>query len=141
MAGWRFLACYQPSGVRMNPEQRPEVVQVDREAAASTVVLSEYAEAIIAGRCDDSRAVQAFAAHRQSAETTSLEHRDKAIRWANQSVQMLQDAFFPLADALRELEAYLRNTPHQNAIEAAAASKALAKFDGASHPERRSENG
>lgn len=57
--------------------------------------------------------------------------REYAIRWANQSVEMLQEAFFPLADALRALEAYLRNTPHHNAPEAAAARKALAKFDGA----------
>ncbi|RYD68384.1 MAG: hypothetical protein EOP58_00765 [Sphingomonadales bacterium] len=55
--------------------------------------------------------------------------RDYAVRWANQSVQMLQDAFFPVADALRDLEAYLRHTPHHNAPEAAAARKALARFD------------
>lgn len=55
--------------------------------------------------------------------------RDYAVRWANQSVDMLKEAFFPVADALRDLEAYLRNTPHHNAIEAAAARKALAKFD------------
>ncbi len=52
-----------------------------------------------------------------------------AIRWANQSVEMLQAAFFPLADALRNLETYLRDTLHHNAPEAAAARKALAKFD------------
>lgn len=57
--------------------------------------------------------------------------RDYAVRWANQSIAMLQDAFFPVADALRDLEAYLRNTPHHNAPEAAAARKVLAKFDGA----------
>lgn len=61
----------------------------------------------------------------------SLKDRTAAIRWANQSVEMLQSAFFPLADALRNLEAYLRNTPHHNAPEAAAARKALAAFDGA----------
>lgn len=56
--------------------------------------------------------------------------RDAAVRWANRSVEMLQEAFFPLADALRSLETYLRNTPHHNALEAAAARKALAVFDG-----------
>jgi hypothetical protein len=38
-----------------------------------------------------------------------------------------------LLTALRDLEAYLRNTPHHNAIEAAAARKVLAKFDEASN--------
>jgi len=65
--------------------------------------------------------------------------RAKAIKWANQSVGMLQDAFFPVADALRELEAYLRNTPHHNAIEAAAARKALAVFDAANDGSSESE--
>lgn len=60
--------------------------------------------------------------------------RDYAIRWANQSVAMLQETFFPLADALRDLEAYLRNTAHHNAPEAAAARKALARFDAAETP-------
>lgn len=55
--------------------------------------------------------------------------RDYAIRWANQSVAMLQASFFPLADALRGLEEYLRHTPHHNAPEAAAARKALDVFD------------
>lgn len=55
--------------------------------------------------------------------------RDVAVRWANQSVDMLKDAFFPVADALRSLEVYLRDTPHHNAPEAAAARKALARFD------------
>jgi hypothetical protein len=62
--------------------------------------------------------------------------RDYAVRWANQSVEMLQEAFFPLADALRNLESYLRSTPHHNAPEAAAARKALAVFDTASVDER-----
>jgi hypothetical protein len=55
--------------------------------------------------------------------------RSYAIRWANQSVDMLKDAFFPVADALRGLELYLRDTPHHNALEAAAARKALTRFD------------
>lgn len=59
------------------------------------------------------------------------QERDYAVRWANRSVEMLQEAFFPLADALRGLENYLRDTPHHNAPEAAAARKALAAFDNA----------
>ena len=62
-----------------------------------------------------------------------------AIRWANSSVEMLQTAFFPLADALRNLEAYLRNTPHHNAPEAAAARKALAAFDASAADARNDE--
>lgn len=58
-----------------------------------------------------------------------LRDRTAAIRWANQSIEMLQTAFFPLASALRDLEAYLQATPHHNAPEAAAARKALHKFD------------
>lgn len=57
--------------------------------------------------------------------------RGRAIKWANQSVSMLQEAFFPVADALRALEAYLSHTPHHNAPEAAAARKALRAFDAA----------
>jgi len=41
-----------------------EVTQEDREAAAEIVVITEYAELIIAGRCDDATAVQAFTRHR-----------------------------------------------------------------------------
>ena len=60
-----------------------------------------------------------------------VKERGVAVRWANQSVDMLKDAFFPVADALRALEDYLRHTPHHNAPEAAAARKVLAKFDDA----------
>lgn len=133
-----------------NPESlNVQVEQVDRNAAAALSASSsnplwsqELAEAIRSGKRDIGDDVRAFAAHRQAAynagriegEREGLRHRDKAIRWANQSVQMLQDAFFPVADALRALEAYLRNTPHHNAIEAAAARKVLAKFDDATTP-------
>ncbi|MDK8216351.1 hypothetical protein [Sphingomonas sp. UMB7805-LC452B] len=55
--------------------------------------------------------------------------RGLAIKWANQSVSMLQDTFFPVAEALRDLEAYLAHTPHHNAPEAAAARKVLRAFD------------
>lgn len=58
-----------------------------------------------------------------------IKDRTAAIAWANQSVDMLKDAFFPVADALRALEAYLQNTPHHNAPETAAARKALRVFD------------
>lgn len=58
-----------------------------------------------------------------------VKDRTAAIRWANHSVTMLQEALFPVADALRALEKYLRETPHHNAMEAAAARKALAAFD------------
>ena len=57
--------------------------------------------------------------------------RGRAIKWANQSVSMLQEAFFPVADSLRALEEYLSYTPHHNAPEAAAARKALRTFDAA----------
>lgn len=72
----------------------------------------------------------------------AVKDRTAAIRWANQSVEMLQEAFFPIADALRGLEIYLRLTPHHNAPEAAAARKALAVFDDAQGTEaRRAETG
>jgi len=64
----------------------------------------------------------------------AVKDRTTAIKWANQSVSMLQDAFFPLADALRGLEEYLSHTPHHNAPEAAAARKALRAFDDAQAP-------
>jgi len=68
-------------------------------------------------------------------ESARLERdRDLAIKWANQSVTMLQETFFPVADALRDLEAYLANTPHHNAPEAAAARKVLRAFDACEMP-------
>lgn len=69
----------------------------------------------------------------------AIKDRTVAIRWANQSVEMLQDAFFPVADALRDLERYLKNTPHHNAVEAAAARKALRAFDAARDSDRDPE--
>ncbi|MGE7204943.1 hypothetical protein ACQKJZ_04600 [Sphingomonas sp. NPDC019816] len=60
--------------------------------------------------------------------------RELAIKWANQSVSMLQSTFFPVADALRDLEAYLAYTPHHNAPEAAAARKVLRAFDACEVP-------
>lgn len=60
--------------------------------------------------------------------------RGSAIKWANQSVSMLQDTFFPVAEALRDLEAYLAHTPHHNAPEAAAARKVLRAFDACEVP-------
>lgn len=60
--------------------------------------------------------------------------RGLAIKWANQSVSMLQDTFFPVAEALRDLEAYLAHTPHHNAPEAAAARKVLRAFDACEVP-------
>ena len=60
--------------------------------------------------------------------------RGLAIKWANQSVSMLQSTFFPVADALRALEAYLANTPHHNAPEAAAARKVLRAYDACEVP-------
>lgn len=84
-----------------------------------------------AGARDDLREVRDW----RTDDTVRLQReRDYAVRWANQSVEMLQGAFFPVADALRALEAYLRNTPHHNAPEAAAARKALAVFDAAEVP-------
>ena len=68
-------------------------------------------------------------------ENARLERdRELAIKWANQSVSMLQGTFFPVADALRALEAYLANTPHHNAPEAAAARKVLRTFDACEVP-------
>lgn len=68
-------------------------------------------------------------------ENARLERdRELAIKWANQSVSMLQGTFFPVADALRALEAYLANTPHHNAPEAAAARKVLRAFDACEIP-------
>lgn len=104
----------QPTGIEMQIAEdfvnRPSVVGA--YAASEWDEISEDGQVWIAALVREARRENAV-----------------AICWANQSVEMLQAAFFPVADALRELEAYLRNTPHHNAIQAAAARKVLAKFD------------
>lgn len=139
-----------------------DVMQADRDAAADLVkwqqkatdeweakepaalhfFAKDFSRAIRQGIWDEHPVVQAFARHRLAerewcaGDTARLERqKDYAIRWANQSVEMLQSAFFPVADALRALEAYLRDTPHHSAPEAAAARKALSVFEAAETPD------
>lgn len=107
-----------------NRAMRSLLATQEEVMAGLTVKGREYQEAITT--LDSEREANAILTARvEQAE----KDRSVAIRWANQSVEMLQAAFFPVADALRDLERYLRDTSHHNAIEAAAARKALREFD------------
>lgn len=104
-----------------------ELTEVLRDVASNTLVQQ-------AG-CDGLITEAATTLETLKQENARLERdRELAIKWANQSVSMLQGTFFPVADALRALEAYLANTPHHNAPEAAAARKVLRAFDACEIP-------
>lgn len=113
--------------LREHPDVHPDIlklaIEMARERGGATMPVSDY----------DIRFARDQIAGEENEIARLQRDRDYAVRWANQSVKMLQDAFFPLADALRGLEGYLRDTPHHNALEAAAARKALATFDNAEH--------
>lgn len=97
-------------------QEAGEVMQADREAAASVAVLVEMREMILSGRADHH--AEPFARHRQQAER-AFEDRERKLREALHDainapkgvVPASAEAFYdPALCSLREMQTSLPNT-------------------------------